>query len=272
MGKEPAELSYFQIQAYVGTTKHMGGMETTRELIARCGIDEGTYVLDVGCGAGATASYLASTVGCRVVGVDVMEEMVELAQARAERERVSGRTTFRVADARRLPFEDTSFDVVLCESVATFVAEKEQVVGELARVVRDGGCVGLNEEVWLQAPTKEVVEFARRYWQVEGEILIADEWAALMEGAGLGSRADGGLYVETYHVDPRREASQVKRYHLGDFWRMITRVLGLYLKSPAFRTYMRKERRMPRGMFGYLGYAVLVGRKRSGNQQSREGL
>jgi arsenite methyltransferase len=272
MGKEPAEISYFQIQAYMGTTKHMGGLETTRELIARCGIDEGTYVLDVGCGAGATASYLASTIGCRVVGVDVMEEMVELAQARAEREGVGGRTTFRVADARQLPFEDGSFDVVLCESVATFVAEKEQVVGELARVVREGGCVGLNEEVWLQAPTEEAVEFARQYWQVAGEILTEDEWAALMEGAGLGDREEDSLHVETYRVDPRREASQVKRYHRSDFWRMITRVLGLYLKSPAFRAYMRKERRMPRGMFDYLGYMVAVGRKRAGNQQSREGL
>ena len=152
MGREPSEMSYFQIQAYMGTTKHMGGLETTRELIVRCGIEEETYVLDVGCGAGATACYLASTYCCRVVGVDVMEEMVELSRARAEREGVSERTTFRVADARQLPFDDASFDVVLCESVATFVVEKEQVVGELARVTREGGCVGLNEDVWLQTP------------------------------------------------------------------------------------------------------------------------
>jgi SAM-dependent methyltransferase len=210
--------------------------------------------------------------GCRVVGVDVMEEMVELAQARAEREEVSGRTTFRVADARRLPFEDGSFDAVLCESVATFVAEKEQVIGELARVVRAGGCVGLNEEVWLQPPPEGMVDFARRYWQVEGQILTADEWTALMEGAGLGDREGERLYLQVYRVDPRREASQVKRYHLSDFWRMIRRTVGLYLKSPAFRDYLRAEGRMPRDMFDYLGYVVAVGRKRSGNQRSWEGL
>jgi len=222
--------------------------------------------LDVGCGAGATACYLASTYGCRVVGVDVMEEMVELSRARAEREGVSERTTFRVADARQLPFDDASFDVVLCESVATFVVEKEQVVGELARVTRERGCVGLNEEVWLQTPPEadgnpKVIEFARQNWGIEGPSLTTEEWVELMERAGLGGLADGSLFVQTYHVDPRREASQVKRYHLSDLWRMITRTLGLYLKSPAFRDYMRKERRLPKGMFGYLGYAVLVGRK-----------
>jgi arsenite methyltransferase len=261
MGKEPSELSYFQIQAYMGTTKHMGGLESTCELIARCGIDEETYVLDVGCGAGATACYLASTYGCHVVGVDVMEQMVDLSRARAEREGVSERATFRVADARRLPFEDASFDVVLCESVATFVAEKEQVVGELARVVREGGCVGLNEEAWLQTPPEQVIDFTRQYWEVKGQILTTEEWAALMERAGLGDGADERLFVQTYHVDPRREASQIKRYHFSDLWRMITRILSLYLKSPAFRAYMRKERRMPKGAFDYPGYAVLVGRK-----------
>jgi hypothetical protein len=152
--------------------------------------------------------------------------------------------------------------------------EKEQVVGELARVVREGGCVGLNEEVWLQKPPEadrnpkadgnpDVIDFARQNWGIEGPILTTEEWAALMERAGLGGLADGDLFVQTYHVDPRREASQIKRYHLSDLWRMITRTLGLYLKSPAFRAYMRHERRLPKGMFDYLGYAVLVGRKRS---------
>jgi SAM-dependent methyltransferase len=261
MSREPSEMSYLKIQAYVGTTKHMGGLESTHELIARCGIDQGTYVLDVGCGAGATASYLAATYGCRVVGIDAMEEMVDLSRARAARERVSEQVSFRVADARRLPFDDSSFDVVLCESVATFVVEKEQLVGELARVVQEGGCVGLNEEVWLQTPPEEVIGFARQYWGIEGSILTPEEWVALLEKVGLQGPADGDLLVGIYRVDPRREASQVKRYHLGDFRRMLTRTLSLYLKSRAFRAYMRREGRLPRRTFDYLGYAVLVGWK-----------
>jgi hypothetical protein len=42
---------------------------------------------------------------------------------------------------------------------------------------------------------------------------------------------------------------------------MMTRTLSLYFRSPAFRKYMREEGRMPRDMFDYLGYVVLVGRK-----------
>ncbi|MCJ7557155.1 MAG: hypothetical protein MUP90_09630, partial [Gammaproteobacteria bacterium] len=54
-----SELSYFELQAYIGTTKHMGGFETTKELIELCHIGKETLVLDVGCGVGATACHLA---------------------------------------------------------------------------------------------------------------------------------------------------------------------------------------------------------------------
>jgi cyclopropane fatty-acyl-phospholipid synthase-like methyltransferase len=43
----------------------MGGLGTTKELIELCGIDKGFYVLEVGCGVGATATYLARMIGCR---------------------------------------------------------------------------------------------------------------------------------------------------------------------------------------------------------------
>ena len=58
---------YFDFVAKMGMTKHYGSMAATRELVSLCHIGSGDYVLDVGCGVGATPSYLAKTVGCRVV-------------------------------------------------------------------------------------------------------------------------------------------------------------------------------------------------------------
>ena len=82
------ELSYFGLQAYWGVTKHMGGLKATRELIELCHIDEGKYVLDVGCGIGITPCYLAKRYGCRVVGVDISQKMVDRSKERAKREGV----------------------------------------------------------------------------------------------------------------------------------------------------------------------------------------
>jgi arsenite methyltransferase len=249
-------MSYFELQAYVGTTKHMGGFEATQELIDLCHIGKDAYVLDVGCGAGATASTLSRTVGCRVVGVDLREEMVALSIERAQREGVEDRVVFRVADAQDLPFDDATFDVVLCESVATFIEDKKRVVNELARVVKAGGYVGLNEEIWLKEPPPEVVEGVRTMWPVKSNLPTAEGWEALLKDAGLQD-----VTVKVYQFDARREATQVKRYTLGDMLRMFWRTLVLYIKSAEFRGYMKEQRRVPRDVFEYLGYVVLVGRR-----------
>jgi SAM-dependent methyltransferase len=250
------ELTYFELQAYVGTTKHLGGFATTQALIDACHIDRETYVLDVGCGVGATTCYLAKKYGCRVVGVDLRESMIARSNERAQREGLGGVVAFRVADAQHLPFEDETFDVVLSESVATFIEDKRRVIGEYARVARPGGYVGLNEEFWIQPPPDGMVEYAKRVWNIEPDIPALEDWVGFMEGAGLRD-----VVSVPYTFDARREATQLKRYRLGDTWRMLTRTLALYLRNPAFRAYMKARWHTPKDLFAYLGYAILVGRK-----------
>lgn len=254
--KHAPEISYFELQAYVGTTKHMGGFESTKELIEACHIDSESYVLDVGCGAGATAAYLAKTYGCRAVGVDLREAMVALSTERARKQGVADLVEFRVADAQDLPFDDATFDVLLCESVASFVEDKQRVVNEFARVVKPGGYVGLNEEIWLKPPTPEVAEHIRGMWPVKPNVPTAEGWEALLTNAGMWD-----VRVDPHRIDARREATQIKRYTLADIFRMFWRTLVLYVKSAEFRGYMRAQRRLPKGVFEYLGYALLVGRR-----------
>jgi arsenite methyltransferase len=251
-----SSMSYFDLQAYIGTTKHMGGFASTRQLLERCRIAAGSCVLDVGCGVGATTCYLAKTYGCRVVGVDLRESMVGLSSERARKEGVRDLVEFRVADAQDLPFEDATFGVVLCESVATFVRDRQRVANELVRVVRAGGRVGLNEEVWLKAPPDEIVWFVKRTWDIELGVPTREQWVEMLERAGLFD-----LEVETFRVDPRRESTQIKRYRLEDMLRMFYRILVLYVKSATFRGYMAERKRVPRGLFEHLGYAVMVGSK-----------
>jgi len=250
------ELSYFDLQAYIGTTKHMGGLEATKELVDLCQIGKDSYVLDVGCGVGATACYLAKTYGCRVLGVDLREPMVALSNERAQRLGVTDLVGFGVADAQALPFDDAMFDVVIAESVATFIEDKRKVVGEYARVVKPGGYVGMNEEIWLEPPPAQIIEHVKRTWEVGSDIQTVEVWEWLLRQVGLRD-----IVVRPHKLDPRREASQVKRYSPGDMFRMFWRTFLLFAKRPDFRAYMRRRRRLPKSTFEYLGYAVLVGRK-----------
>jgi arsenite methyltransferase len=250
------EASYFELQAYTGTTKHMGGFETTQELIRLCHIGAGRVVLEVGCGVGATACYLARELGCRVVGVDLREGMIARSKERAKKECVEDWVEFRVADAQELPFENSRFDAVFCESVATFIEDKQAVANELARVTRPGGYVGLNEEIWLQPPPARLAEEVKKVFDIEPDLPTADHWRGMLESAGLQD-----IVVKPYRFDTRRESTQIKRYRLEDMVRMFYRTLGLYLRNPDFRAYMKKRRRVPKGAFEYMGYCLFAGRR-----------
>ena len=250
------EISYFELQAYVGTTKHMGGFETTKALIELCHIGKDTYVLEVGCGVGATACYLAKKHGCRVVGVDLLESMIARSNERAQKEGVANSVEFRVADAQDLPFDDAHFDVVIGESVLTFIKDKQRVLNECARVTKPGGYVGLNEELWIETPPAQLIEQVRHIWDIKPNIPTLEGWMGLLEGAGLRD-----IVVQTYKFDTRRESTQVQRYRFQDMWRMFYRTLLLYVKNPTFRKYMSERGHLPKDIFRYLGYAIFVGRR-----------
>jgi arsenite methyltransferase len=251
------EPTYLELHAYSGATKHMGGLNTTKELARLCGIDEHSYVLEVGCGTGATARYLAQKQGCRVLGVDIRPSMVDQARDRAARARVEERVKFRVADATDLPFQDSTFDVVLVESVTTFVEDKAAAIREYARVLKLGGCVGLNEEIWHQTPVPpEIVEYVAFTWDVQAEIPTLEGLAELLRASGLTVEL-----ASPRRYGPLTDASELARYGCRDFFTMLWRSAKLYATSPAFRRYMQDRRRLPKGIWDYLGYALLVGRK-----------
>ncbi len=70
------ESYYFELLSSFGLTKHMGGLEATKELVRLCHIDRDSRVLEAGCGVGITSCYLAKEVGCKVVAIDIYSEML----------------------------------------------------------------------------------------------------------------------------------------------------------------------------------------------------
>ena len=136
---------------------HTGGKEATEYLVQGCGIDAASQVLDVGCGGGYTACWLAKEFGCQVVGIDISEEMLSHANKRAHKEGVSDLVTFQHADVYELPFEDDHFDVALVESVLTpLTGDKTDALKEIYRVINHGGYIGLNEAVFKEDMPSEI--------------------------------------------------------------------------------------------------------------------
>ena len=85
------------MQAEIGISKHQGGLPATRRLLDLCHAEGADEVLDVGCGIGVGAAFIARTQDCRVVAVDLSPRMIEWAQRRAREEGVADRVQLQVA-------------------------------------------------------------------------------------------------------------------------------------------------------------------------------
>lgn len=97
-------------------------------------------VLDVAAGNG-NASLAAARRFADVTSTDRVPSLLEEGARRAEADMLP--ITFQIADAENLPFADGSFDVVLSTFGVMFAPDQERAAGELLRVTRPGGRIGL---------------------------------------------------------------------------------------------------------------------------------
>lgn len=121
-----------------------------RDLIEYAGLQSGERVMDVACGTGIVARLAAEAVGRsgQVVGVDLNAEMIEIARAQTT---TSGtHVEWREGDVTALPYDDDTFDVVLCQQGFQFFPDKANALRDMYRVLTSGGRLALS--VWRSIP------------------------------------------------------------------------------------------------------------------------
>ncbi len=118
---------------------HTRGILATAELAGAARLDVSTRVLDLGCGIGGPARYLAATFGSKVTGVDLSPSFIDAATYLTARCGLSDRVTFQVGEALHLPFDDASFDAVFLQHVAMNIADRTALYREMRRTLVPGG-------------------------------------------------------------------------------------------------------------------------------------
>lgn len=111
----------------------------TRTLMDRAEIEPRHHVLDVGCGTGAPACFVADALGAHVTGISTSAEGIRAAEARAKRGGLEGRVEFELRDGMENGYPDGSFDRVLALESSHLMRRRDRFVSESARVLRDGG-------------------------------------------------------------------------------------------------------------------------------------
>jgi len=122
---------------------HLGWRAATVGLAGDLNLASDMHVLDVGAGIGGPARHIAEAYGCRVVGVDLSDEYVRVANALTQRCGLADKVSFRQASALAIPFEHASFDRATMIHVGMNIADKAKAFAEVRRVLKLGGVFGL---------------------------------------------------------------------------------------------------------------------------------
>ena len=119
---------------------HTRGREATTNLASLLNnLQPNFHVLDVGSGIGGPSRYLASRFGCRVTGLDLVEEYCRVADSLAKRVKLDNLLTYHQGDATQMPFEDATFDVVWTQHASMNIADKKRLYSEMYRVLKPSG-------------------------------------------------------------------------------------------------------------------------------------
>jgi SAM-dependent methyltransferase len=225
------------------------------EFLGWLNLPKGLRWLDVGCGNGAFTEVLIARVApAEVIGIDPSEQQLAYARTRPGAKSAE----FRAGDAQVLSFPDASFDVAVMALVVTFVPDPQKAVGEMARVVRPGGCV------------------ATYMWDVPGGGLPLEPIYAAMRALGLPrqyptnvavSRQDGmrALWEQAglEAIETREIRITVAYSSFDDFWDSNTVPVGPVGKAVAdltppvrdqLKTHLRE--RLPRDASGRISYGA----------------
>ena len=130
--------------------KAEGNIKKIQYAFQQLEIEKINTVLELGCGIGFVATYLADSYNFVVYGTDYDVDQIQLAR---KLQPTMEHLYFQVEDAAKLSFEDSSIDLVLSQNVFHHIPNWEDAIQEIARVLRSGGYL-----IWLDLTFPEIVK------------------------------------------------------------------------------------------------------------------
>jgi SAM-dependent methyltransferase len=197
-------------------------------------------VLDVGCGSGSMSRLIAhSFPQAEVIGVDVREQYLDFARARAREESIRN-VTFQSGDVFALPFPDASFDLVWSKYLLQWLRQPRNALAEMRRITKPGGFVVSCDYVGFGIEHHPIApDFEREIRDLMGALVdvnIGRKVAPIMVSLGF---RDVGVEIETDTlftvvggIDSERRKNWQMQFHAAR--RHVARIVGSEAKANAF--------------------------------------
>jgi ubiquinone/menaquinone biosynthesis C-methylase UbiE len=122
---------------------HIGGRQASEDFLSQLDLTPEKQVLDVGCGLGGAARFVASHYGCQVTGIDLTPEFIETGQVVCEWVGLHNCVSLHQGSALAMPFADRVFDRAYMLHVGMNIGDKEKLCSEVNRVLRPNSLFGI---------------------------------------------------------------------------------------------------------------------------------
>ena len=157
------------LEELLGSFLHAGAFHPAKRSEG-LGLSAGDAVLEVACGTGFTACFLASAFGCNVTATNISARQLAKSAERASRSDLSHRVKLACCDYHHLPFVNGGFDLWWCQEALLLAVDRQLVLREAGRVLKPGGLLVFSD-LTLQVATPE----ARRQ-RLLGRVGAATMW------------------------------------------------------------------------------------------------
>jgi cyclopropane fatty-acyl-phospholipid synthase-like methyltransferase len=161
----------------------------TAELDALCAaieVQPGATVLDLWCGAGGPAIYMAQQTGCQVVGIDPSLDTVQRARTAATASRVADQTQFFASALATAPFPASSFDAIVSHDAFFMITNKLRLFSNCWRLLRPGGRMACTAIVDCGDMASRLDRMTQLTWSLTTtEAQHADRSGLLHESTGI---------------------------------------------------------------------------------------
>ncbi|KAI9173933.1 hypothetical protein LWI28_009075 [Acer negundo] len=138
-----------------------GGIETTKDFVAKLDLKPGQKVLDVGCGIGGGDFYMANKFDVHVVGIDLSVNMISFALERAIGLKCS--VEFEVADCTKKTYPDNTFDVIYSRDTILHIQDKPALFRSFFKWLKPGGKVLISDYCKSSGtPSSEFAEYIKQ--------------------------------------------------------------------------------------------------------------
>ena len=160
---------------------HFGGLAATDALARHAKINKSTHVLDLCCGLGGPARYLAYHHGCRVTGVDMNTDRLAGAVRLTERTKLQDRVLFHHANALQTGLADETFDVIVSQEAFCHIPNKKTLMTECVRLLKPDGRIVYTDILARNSMTNEIRSRLENE-MVFSELSTLEQYCHLLEG------------------------------------------------------------------------------------------